>query len=149
MNVVDILIPTPTAESTIAVTIAVAGMLAVSAGIGVYYYKKAKSFDDWMVGHRDMGPIITGFALIATWMSGWAIFGNAGLSYTYGWSGSWLIGLMNLMGLSLCVVLGYRMRRYAALGARTVPEAAKIRFDSRLVQGLAGITMALLLLVYS
>lgn len=142
-------IPAPTAESTIAVTVAIAGMLAISAGIGFYYFKKAKSFDEWMVGHRDMGPIITGFALVATWMSGWAIFGNAGLSYTYGWSGAWLIGIMNLMGLSLCVVLGYRMRSYAAKGAKTVPEAARIRFDSRLVQGLAGMTMVLLLLVYS
>jgi Na+/proline symporter len=145
----EIPIPVPTAESTIAVIIAVAGMLAVSTGIGLYYFKKAKSFDEWMVGHRDMGPVITGFALTATFLSGWAIFGNAGLSYTYGWSGAWLIGTMNLMGLSLCVVLGYRMRRYAALGAKTVPEAARIRFDSRLVQGLAGVTMALLLLVYS
>jgi len=144
----EIPIPMPTTESSIAVTIAIAGMLAVSAGIGLYYFRKTKNFDDWMVGHRDMGPIITGFALTATFLSGWAIFGNAGLSYTYGWSGSWLIGTMNLMGLSLCVVLGIRMRRYTALGARTVPEAARIRFDSRLVQGLAGITMAILLLVY-
>jgi Na+/proline symporter len=144
----EIPIPTPTAESALAVTVAVMGMLALSAGIGLYYFRKAKSFDEWMVGHRDMGPVITGFALVATFLSGWAIFGNAGLSYTYGWSGSWLIGTMNLMGLSLCVVLGYRMRRYTALGARTVPEAARIRFDSRLVQGLAGISMAILLLVY-
>jgi Na+/proline symporter len=142
-------IPSPTAESTIAVTIAVAAMLAVSVGIGIYYFRRAKSYDEWMVGHRDMGPIITGFALIATFLSGWAIFGNAGLSYTYGWSGVWLIGVMNLMGLSLCVVLGYRMRRYAALGAKTVPEAARIRFDSKMVQALAGISMAILLLVYS
>jgi Na+/proline symporter len=141
-------IPTPTTESAIAVTIAVAVMLAVSAGIGLYYFRRVKNFDEWMVGHRDMGPVVTGFALVATFLSGWAIFGNAGISYTYGWSGAWLIGIMNLMGLSLCVVLGYRMRRYAAVGARTVPEVAKIRFDSRLVQGLAGVTMALLLLVY-
>jgi Na+/proline symporter len=145
----EIPIPTPTAESSIAVIIAIAALLIVSTGIGVYYFRKTKSFDEWMVGHRDMGPVVTGLALVATWLSGWAIFGNAGLSYAYGWSGAWLIGIMNLMGLSLCVVLGYRMRRYAALGAKTVPEAARIRFDSRLVQGLAGFAMAILLLVYS
>jgi len=119
-------IPTPTPESAIAVSAAVGLMLAVSAGIGVYFYRRCKSFDDWAVGHGDVGPLVTGLALTATWLSGWAIFGNAGLGYTYGWSGSWLIGAMNLMGLSLCVVLGYRMRRYAALGARTVPEVAKL-----------------------
>ena len=142
-------IPTPTPESALAVSAAVGLMLAVSAGIGVYFYRRCKSFDDWAVGHGDVGPLVTGLALTATWLSGWAIFGNAGLGYTYGWSGSWLIGAMNLMGLSLCVVLGYRMRRYAALGARTVPEVAKLRFDSRLVQGLAGLAMVILLIVYS
>uniref|UniRef100_A0A7C3F2A4 Sodium:solute symporter family protein n=1 Tax=Candidatus Methanomethylicus mesodigestus TaxID=1867258 RepID=A0A7C3F2A4_9CREN len=142
-------IPVATTESTLFVTLAVAAMLAVSAGIGIYFFRKARSFDDWMVGHRDMGPLVTGFALTATWLSGWAIFGNAGLSYTYGWSGSWLVGTMNLMGLSLCVVIGLRMRKYASIGARTVPEVARIRFDSRLVQALAGLTMSILLIVYS
>ncbi|MDD1764706.1 MAG: hypothetical protein LUQ46_01700, partial [Candidatus Methanomethyliaceae archaeon] len=142
-------IPVPTPESTLAVTVAVAAMLVVSAGIGIYFYRKAKNFDTWMVGHGDIGPVVTGLALVATWLSGWAIFGNAGLSYTYGWSGAWLIGTMNLMGLSLCVVMGLRMRRYAAMGAKTVPEVAKIRFDSRLVQALCGITMIILLIAYS
>jgi len=142
-------IPSATPEFATAVTIAVAAMLVVSAGIGFYFFRKTKNFDEWMVGHRDMGPIVTGLALTATWLSGWAIFGNAGLGYTYGWSGSWLIGIMNLMGLSLCVIIGYRMRRYASMGARTVPEVARLRFDSKVVQGLAGVTMIILLLVYS
>jgi len=142
-------IPTPTPESSIAVTVAVAVVLALSAGVGIYFFKKSRSFDEWMVGHGDIGPVVTGLALTATWLSGWAIFGNAGLAYTYGWSGSWLIGAMNLMGLSLCVVLGYRMRRYAAIGARTVPEVVRIRFDSRLIQALCGVTMIILLIVYS
>jgi Na+/proline symporter len=142
-------IPVPTSDFTLAVTIAIAALLAVSAAVGIYFFRKARNFDDWMVGHRDMGPIVTGLALVATWLSGWAIFGNAGLSYTYGWSGAWLIGTMNLMGLSLCVVMGIRMRRYCAVGARTVPEVAKIRFDSKLVQALCGVTMIILLIVYS
>ncbi|MEM3621310.1 MAG: hypothetical protein QXU33_01805, partial [Candidatus Methanomethyliaceae archaeon] len=142
-------IPLPTPESTIAVGIAVASMLAISVGIGVYFFRRSKNFDEWMVGHGDIGPVVTGLALTATWLSGWAIYGNAGLGYTYGWSGSWLIGTANLMGLSLCVVLGYRMRRYAALGARTVPEVVRIRFNSRLLQALAGLTMMILLIVYS
>ena len=141
-------IPVPKPESSLAVTVAVAAMLAVSAGVGIYY-RKARNFDEWMVGHRDMGPVVTGLALTATWLSGWAIFGNAGLSYTYGWSGAWLIGTMNVMGLSLCVVIGYRMLRYSAMGARTVPEVTRLRFDSRLVQALCGLTMIILLIVYS
>lgn len=143
------MIPQPTSESIISTIVGVALMLIISTIVSIIFFRKTKSFDEWLVGHGDIGPIVTGLALTATWMSGWAIYGNAGLAYTYGWSGSWLIGVTNLMGLSLCVVLGYRMRRYAALGARTVPEVVKLRFNSRLLQAITGATMILLLIVYS
>jgi Na+/proline symporter len=41
------------------------------------------------------------------------------------------------------------MRRYAALGARTVPEVIGMRFDSKLAQSLAAIAMIVLLTLYS
>ena len=128
---------------------AVASFLTISIFLGIFMRKKAKSFEEWLVGHGDVGPLVTGFALVASYLSGWAIFGNAGLGYAYGWSGSWLIGTICIMGMALCLVIGYRMRRYVALGARTVPEMLKVRFDSKLVQALAGVTMIILLIVYS
>jgi len=51
--------------------------------------------------------------------------------------------------MTLCLVIGYRMRRYVALGARTVPEMLRVRFESRMVQALAGLAMIILLVVYS
>jgi len=142
-------IPKPTPQLTTAVILSVAIFLIICVGIGFYMLRKAKSWDEYAIGLRDIGPAVTGLALTATWMSGWAIFGNAGLSYTYGWSGGWLIGIMNGMGLAMCCVLGYRMRRYAGIGARTVPEVLKVRFDSRLPQALAGLIMIVLLIAYS
>lgn len=142
-------VPKPTPESFTAAVIGIAVFLLISVGIGFYMMRKARTYEEWLVGHRDIGPVVTGFALVATWLSGWAIFGNAGLSYTYGWSGSWLIGIMNIMGIAICATLGYRMRRYAELGARTVPEVLRVRFDSRVVQSLAAIAMIILLIVYS
>lgn len=142
-------IPQPTPESALAAYIGIAIFLAVSSVIGLLMMRKARSYEEWLVGHRDIGPVTTGFALVATWLSGWAIYGNAGLSYTYGWSGSWLIGITNIMGISLCAVIGYRMRRFAALGARTVPEVLRVRFESRAAQSLAAIAMIVLLTVYS
>jgi sodium/proline symporter len=138
-----------TPELVAGVAIAVATFLLISVILGVLMRKKAKSFEDWLVGHGDIGPFVTGFALIASYLSGWAVFGNAGLGYTYGWSGTWLIGTVSTMGVVLCLVIGYRMRRYVALGARTVPEMLKVRFESSLAQALAGIAMIALLIVYS
>lgn len=136
-------------EVALAVVAAIATFLIVSILLGFFMRKKAKNFEEWLVGRGDIGPLITGFALVATYLSGWAIFGNAGLGYAYGWSGSWLIGTIAVMGIALVLVIGYRMRRYVALGSRTVPEMLRVRFDSRMVQALAGLTMVVLLIVYS
>jgi len=142
-------IPEATPELVAGVIAAVVAFLTVSVLLGFLMRKKAKNFEEWLVGHGDIGPFITGFALIASYLSGWAIFGNAGLGYAYGWAGSWLIGTMCIMGMALCLVIGYRMRRYVGLGARTVPEMLRVRFESRVVQALAGLAMIVLLIVYS
>jgi len=142
--------PIPEASSEVAagVIAAIVAFLTISVLLGFFMRRKAKSFEEWLVGRRDIGPFVTGFALIASYLSGWAIFGNAGLGYAYGWAGSWLIGTMCIMGTALCLVIGYRMRRYVALGARTVPEMLRVRFESRFVQALAGFAMIILLIVY-
>ena len=141
--------PEATPELAIGVVAAIVAFLAVSIFLGLLFRKKTRTFEEWLVGHGDIGPLVTGFALIASYLSGWAIFGNAGLSYTYGWAGSWLIGTICIMGITLCLVLGYRMRRYVKLGARTVPEMLKVRFESKALQALAGLAMIVLLIVYS
>lgn len=133
----------------IGVVAAIAAFLTISILLGFSMRKKAKGFEEWLVGRRDIGPLVTGFALVASYLSGWAIFGNAGLGYAYGWSGSWLIGTTCVAGTALCLVIGYRMRKYVALGARTVPEMLKVRFESGMVQALAGLAMIILLIVYS
>ena len=133
----------------IGVITAITAFLTISILLGFFMRKKAKNFEEWLVGRRDIGPLVTGFALVASYLSGWAIFGNAGLGYAYGWSGSWLIGTTCVAGTALCLVIGYRMRRYVTLGARTVPEMLRVRFESRTVQALAGLAMIILLIVYS
>ncbi|MBE0511945.1 sodium:solute symporter family protein [Candidatus Bathyarchaeota archaeon] len=142
-------IPEVGPEITVGVIAAIAAFLTISILLGFFMRKKAKSFEEWLVGRGDIGPLVTGFALVATYLSGWAIFGNAGLGYAYGWSGSWLIGTTSVAGIALCLVIGYRMRRYVAFGVRTVPEMLRVRFESRTVQALAGLAMIVLLIVYS
>jgi Na+/proline symporter len=142
-------IPQTGPEVMIGVITAITAFLTISILLGFFLRKKAKNFEEWLVGRRDIGPLVTGFALVASYLSGWAIFGNAGLGYAYGWSGSWLIGTTCVAGTALCLVIGYRMRRYVTLGARTVPEMLRVRFESRTVQALAGLAMIILLIVYS
>ncbi|MEM2463678.1 MAG: hypothetical protein QXY07_03235, partial [Candidatus Bathyarchaeia archaeon] len=143
----------PPPQTTLAliagVVTAITSLLAISISLGFLMRRKAKTFEEWLVGHRDIGPVVTSFALISSYLSGWAMYGNAGLGYTFGWAGSWLIGTVCMMGIALCLVIGYRMRRYVQLGARTVPEMLKVRFESKMLQALAGLAMTILLIVYS
>ena len=78
-------IPETGPEVMIGVITAIAVFLTISILLGFFMRKKAKNFEEWLVGRRDIGPLVTGFALVASYLSGWAIFGNAGLGYAYGW----------------------------------------------------------------
>ena len=63
-------VPEPTPETTFGVVIAVTTLIAISVVIGFLTRKKAKAFEQWLVGHEDIGPFVTGFALIGSYLSG-------------------------------------------------------------------------------
>lgn len=47
--------------------------------IGFASRKKSSSFESFLSGHQDIEPIITGPALGASWLSGWATLGMMGV----------------------------------------------------------------------
>ncbi|RLE49308.1 MAG: hypothetical protein DRJ31_05340 [Candidatus Methanomethylicota archaeon] len=144
-------IPKPTPEYLIAASAGLALFLMASAAIGMATRKRRETFESFLVGHRDIGPVVTGLALCATWMSGWALLGLMGITYMFGWPGMWLAGVWTLVGLAPAALLtGLKMRMYSSkFGAATVPEVVRIRFDSKLAQSMAGLIMVTLLIVYA
>ncbi|HNQ36027.1 MAG TPA: hypothetical protein PKN80_08200, partial [bacterium] len=78
-------------------------MLAVCFAVGFLSRKKAATFEHFLVGHRDIGPVMTGLALGATWLSGWATLGMMGVTYQVGWSGMWFAGMWSLIGVIPCI----------------------------------------------
>ena len=91
-------IPTPNTEMIVAGSIAVGLLLAISVFLGLMGRLKMKkgSFDEYLVGKRDLGPVITGAALSATYISGWAFCGSTGIVYSVGFSGMWFAGIWSL-----------------------------------------------------
>ncbi|HNS48962.1 MAG TPA: hypothetical protein PKM61_05490 [bacterium] len=126
-------------------------MLAVCFAVGFLSRKKAATFEHFLVGHRDIGPVMTGLALGATWLSGWATLGMMGVTYQVGWSGMWFAGIWTLFGIIPCLFLtGRKMQQYSAkFGARTVPDVLGIRFQSRVVQSLAALVMIFFTTLYA
>ena len=100
--------------------------------IGVYYGKKggAGSSDDFYLGGRKMGPIVTAMSAEASDMSSYLLMGLPGLAYLCGLPEvSWTcIGLAVGTYLNWLIV-ARRLRRYSArLRAITVPDFLSRRF---------------------
>ena len=105
MNPQYIPVPSPTTTTIVSGVIALGLLLLLSAFLGVLGKKKWQSFDEYLVGRRDIGPLITGAALSASYISGWAFCGSTGIVYTLGFSGMWFAGIWSLVGIVPCIWL--------------------------------------------
>ncbi len=132
-------------------TLGVGVMLLVCIMLGFFSRKQSKSFESFLSGHNDIGPVVTGLALGATWLSGWATLGMMGVTYQFGWSGMWFAGMWTIIGVMPCLFFtGEKMQMYAQkFGARTVSDALGIRFDSKVVQSLSALVMIFFMILYA
>ena len=99
--------------------------------VGVYYGKKGSgSSDDFYLGGRKMGPLVTAMSAEASDMSSYLLMGLPGQAYLCGlpevtWT---CIGLAGGTYLNWLIV-ARRLRRYSArIGAITVPDFFSRRF---------------------
>jgi SSS family solute:Na+ symporter len=72
-------------------------------GIGVYFYRKNKSIDDYYVGGRSLGSWHIGLSVVATDVGGGFSIGLGGLGFAMGLSGSWML-FTGLIGAWLAAV---------------------------------------------
>jgi sodium/proline symporter len=144
-------VPTPTAEMIVVGCIGVGILLVASVLLGLAGRKQWKSFDEYLVGKRDIGAAVTAAALSSSYISGWAFCGSTGIVYTLGFSGMWFAGIWSLIGIIPCIWLGaVKTRDFAAkLGAATLPETIGRRFDSKALQTVVAISMLFFLFLYS
>lgn len=77
MNIIDI-------------SVFIAYFLAM-VGIGIYFYRKNKTSDDYYVGGRQMGSVHIGLSVVATDVGGGFSIGLGGLGFLMGISGSWML----------------------------------------------------------
>ena len=77
--------------------------MAAIIGIGVYFFKKNKTHEDYYVGGRDISSTHVGLSIAATDVGGGFSIGLGGLGYAIGLSGSWLL-FTGLVGAWLSAV---------------------------------------------
>ena len=136
------------AQFLIVATIAIYLMCMVF--IGVYFSRRGSgdNSNEFYLGGRKLGPIVTAMSAEASDMSSWLLMGLPGLAYLCGVAEvSWTaIGLAVGTYLNWLIV-ARRIRRYSAqLGAITLPEFFARRYGDK--RGVLSLTAAIIILVF-
>lgn len=143
------------AGSQVVIILTIAIYLLAMVLVGVYFGRKGsgKSSDDFYLGGRKMGPLVTAMSAEASDMSSYLLMGLPGLAYLCGlpevtWT---CIGLAVGTYLNWLIV-ARRLRRYSArLGAITVPDYFSRRFGDRknLLSAIAAVVILIFFVPYT
>lgn len=107
--------------------------LLVMLAIGFIFSKKNSNSEDFYLGGRKMGPLVTAMSAEASDMSSWLLMGMPGLAYLSGIAdpGWTAIGLGVGTWLNWLIV-ARKLRRYSAnINAITVPEFYSKRYHDK------------------
>jgi len=119
----------------------------VLLGIGLYFYRKSVSIEDYLLGGRGMGAWVTALSAQASDMSGWLLMGLPGAIYLGGISNTWIAtGLFIGTVLNWKLVAG-RLRIYTEkTNTITLPSFFEERF--RDPTGLLRTVSAIIILIF-
>ena len=125
---------------------------AALIAIGLYFYKRSKRLEDYLLGGRGMGSWVTALSAQASDMSGWLLMGLPGAIYLFGINQAWIaVGLV--LGTFLnWVLVAARLRLYtAATGSLTMSSFFDKRFKdpTNLLRIISAIVILLFFTVYA
>lgn len=109
--------------------------MAVVLGIGFYFAKRAnESSENYFLGGRSLGPLVTAMSAEASDMSGWLLMGLPGVAYWYGLSDA----IWTAIGLALgtyinWLIVAKRLHNYSVVAGDsiTLPDFYSNRFKEK------------------
>lgn len=137
----------------IGTAVSIAIYLIVMLLIGFWSYKRTQTLSDYMLGGRELGPVVTALSAGASDMSGWLVMGLPGAMYVSGISNFWLP-----IGLTIGAYLNYlflapRLRTYteAANDSITIPDYLENRFEDRknILRLVSGLVILIFFIFYT
>jgi SSS family solute:Na+ symporter len=125
--------------------------LAVVFYLGYRGWKGTREASDYMLAGRTMHPFVMAMSYAATFISTSAIIGFGGAAALFGFPLLWLTFANIFVGVFIAMtVFGKRTRRLGvALDSHTFPELLGRRYNSRFVQGFAGLVIFAFIPVYA
>jgi sodium/proline symporter len=126
--------------------------LALMLAIGFIAWRSTRSFDDYILGGRSLGGLVTALAAGASDMSGWLLMGLPGALFARGISEAWIaFGLIAGAWANWKFVAGpLRLYTERARNALTLPDYFTHRFEdrSRILRVLAALVVLVFFAVY-
>lgn len=121
--------------------------------IGLYYYKKTNSMDDYIIGNRKLGAWVTSLSAEASDMSGWMLMGLPGAAYLSGLNAGWIAVGLALGTLANWKFIAARLRKYTevANNSLTLPDFFQNRFhdSSNLLRIIPAIFIIIFFVIYT
>jgi solute:Na+ symporter, SSS family len=124
----------------------------MTLAIGWLGLRKARTFTDYFLGGRTVGPWMSAFTYAAAYFSAVLFIGFAGkVGWGFGLSGLWIALANGLVGvLGVWALLGDRIRRMSVdLQVTTMPEFLEKRYASPALKLIASLAVFLFLVPYS
>ena len=120
--------------------------------IGFIAWRSTKSFDDYILGGRSLGSVVTALSAGASDMSGWLLMGLPGAIFLSGISESWIaIGLIIGAWLNWRIVAGrLRVQTEHHDNALTLPDFFSSRFEdnSKLLRVISAVVILIFFTIY-
>lgn len=103
--------------------------MLICIAVGIWALRRTKSTQDFFMAGRDLGIMVTAFAVFSSTLSGFGFVGGPGLVYRMGMSSVWMVVCV-IMGFNISfALLGKRLRLFAELGESiSLPDAVKLRY---------------------
>jgi sodium/proline symporter len=121
-------------SSQFAIVATIVAYLMVMLIIGFYCAKKSSTAEDFYLGGRKLGPLVTAMSAEASDMSSWLLMGLPGLAYISGVADAGWTAIGLAVGTYLnWLLVAKKLRRYSAIAgnAITLPDYFKNRFHDK------------------
>lgn len=118
---------------------------------GIVHRKHANTSGDFFLGGRSVGPILSAFAFVTTYISAVAVINSGKIGWGFG-IGSLFNGLTNVViGIFLAwFLLGRRTREMSVrLQVMTMPDFLKVRYQSDAFKYLSALLVFIFMVPYS
>lgn len=118
--------------------------MVLCIGVGIWALRRTKSTHDFFMAGRDLGIMVTAFAVFSSTLSGFGFVGGPGLVYKMGMSSVWMVVCV-IMGFNISFyLLGKRLRLLSELGnSISLPDVVGLRYGKKSTQLLISIAILL------